>query len=262
MLVSVTIPVYNSRDGLKVSLDSLLKQTYQNWEAVIVDDGSMVSVEDIVEAYKDNRIRSHRFAVNQGRPAARQKTFMMMKGQYCAFLDAGDCFTPDYLKNAIELFLKYDNLLGVSQSMLIKYKELVFSTNYGNIEINIKDPEFDKISFASTIFRSEVCKEYVFDSKLKYSQDRQFLDYISSNYSGNIFTLNSHGYIYNQGSNMKVSTTFFKYYYDALRLFLDGKNLGSIKSLNKAICMPIVQMLFGYEKLLMMRYKKEEICVE
>jgi len=263
MLISVTIPVFNNNDGLKISLNSLLKQTYSNWEAVIVDDGSAIPVEEVVKSYKDDRMRLHTFSVNCGRPVARQQTFKMISGQYGAFLDAGDSFDPNYLKNAVEIFSKNHQLLGVSQSMLIKYKKLVFSTNYNNVEIDVKDPEFEKVGFASTIFKSEICKGYTFNPHLKHSEDRPFLNYISANYTGNIFTLNSHGYIYNQGNdNIKVATTFTKYYYDSMRSFLSGKTSEGIKSFAKAIFMPVLHVFFGYEKLLTMRYKKEKVCAE
>lgn len=258
MLVSVTIPVYNNLEGLKKSLKSVLSQTYANWEAIVVDDGSKENHKKIVDEFNDSRIRFYRLEKNRGRPIARQKTFEMMRGEYCAFLDAGDCYEKDFVKNAISFFTD-DDLLAVSQTMKIIYKNQEYYTYYKEGIIDVKSPIYQRIGFASTIFKASICKNYIFNPALKYSQDRHFLNFISNHNSGKIRLTNTKGYIYNQGDEMKVSITFKKYYYDGLRLFKEKQYLNSILSFFKAISMTIIHFIFGYEKLLKIRFKKNKI---
>lgn len=256
MLVSITIPVYNDSEGLKKSLESLILQSYEEWEAIVVDDGSNKSLLETVTHFKDSRIIFYRLKKNQGRPIARQKTFELMNGFYCGFLDAGDCYEKNFIRDAIELFKK-ESLIGVSQSMKVIYRSILYESTYTNSVIDIKSEDFNKISFASTIFISSFCKKYQFDSKLKYSQDRHFLNSLASNYQGKIGLIDSKSYIYCQGDNMKLKTTFLKYYYDSIRLLKEKKYIKSIIGFNKTIFISIIHLTLGYEKLLEMRFKKK-----
>ena len=255
MLVSITIPVYNDPEGLKKSLKSLIDQSYTNWEAIIIDDGSNVNLQNVINSLSDNRFIFYRFNANKGRPYARQKSFELLKGDYCAFLDAGDQFEKNFLLRTIEVF-KNEPLLAVSQSMKITYKDLIYFSDYNEEIFSLDNTKFNKISFASTVFKSEVCAKYLFNKKLKYSQDKHFLNYVSSNFNGKIKLLNTFNYIYNQGNNMNPNTTYKKYYYDFLRIFDQKKYFNSFIALLKIPFYYMIHIFFGYEKILMLRYKK------
>lgn len=256
MLISITIPVYNNLKGLTLSLQSIIDQTYTQWEVIVVDDGSTENHKSVIEKFNDDRIRFHRFDKNKGRPVARQKTFELMQGEYCAFLDAGDCYEKDFLEKAVHFFSKDKSLLGVSQSMKIVYKNKTYYTYYDKEgAIDIKSPMYQKIGFAPTIIKADICKNYVFDPALKYSQDRHFLNYLSENNDGKIILINSLGYVYNQGNdNIKVSTTFKKYRYDSLRLYKEGKYIKAAMRLCQAFLGALYHRIFGYNKVLEKRY--------
>lgn len=255
-LVSITIPVYNDGEGLRKSLLSLKEQTYDNWEAIVVDDGSILSLHEIINEFKDKRIKFFRFDKNFGRPTARQKTLEIANGEFIGFLDAGDSYVPDFIQNAINVFLKYD-VLAVSQSIVIKYQMEYYYSNYPNKIINIKSNDYQLMSFASTIFKSNICKNHKFNMKLKYSQDRHFLNDLALSSAGDIYLMNSYGYIYDQGSDMKLRTTWRKYYYDIIRLLSDNKIFGSLLLLMKMFFMTTVHLLFGYKKVLSIRFKRK-----
>lgn len=256
MLISVTIPVFNDPEGLKSSLVSLCEQSYENWEAIVVDDGSNVDLSSIVNQFGDRRIIFHRFETNRGRPHARQKTFDLLTGDYCAFLDAGDTYSPDYLENAVKLFENQD-LLGVSQSMTIVYDNEIYISSYSDDTFDVKNSRFSKISFASTIFKSIVSHNYIFNEKLKFSQDRHFLNFVANNHKGKVAVVDTHGYIYNQGSKIRVSTTYKKYYYDLIRLIDEKKYVDAFKGVPKLLILPLVHLIFGYKSLLNMRFSKK-----
>lgn len=108
-LVSVIMPVYNSESFLEESIDSVLNQTYPNWELLIVDDCSTDKSPDILTRYamQDKRIRCFKTASPSGSPCLpRNLAIEAAKGRYIAFLDSDDCWLPDKLERQLSLFTK------------------------------------------------------------------------------------------------------------------------------------------------------------
>jgi len=106
-LVSVLMPAYNQAEYIKEALDSLLKQTYRNWEVAVVDDGSPDNVREIVEGYsrKDSRIRFYH-TDNYGLSHARNYAASKTSGELIIPLDADDIFHQDYIKECVKVFLQ------------------------------------------------------------------------------------------------------------------------------------------------------------
>jgi glycosyltransferase involved in cell wall biosynthesis len=100
--VSVIIPTHNARATLGAALASLQQQTLEDWEAVIVDDGSSDDSHLIAEAYRDPRITLVRQR-QSGAAAARNAGLGMARGRFLAFLDADDFLFPDYLRRSLSL---------------------------------------------------------------------------------------------------------------------------------------------------------------
>jgi glycosyltransferase involved in cell wall biosynthesis len=99
-LVSVVVPAYNRGGTIARSLESISAQTYQNWQAIVVDDGSADATAEIVGtlAREDARFRLIRHAHNRGAQAARNTGIRAARGSWIAFLDADDQFLPDSLR--------------------------------------------------------------------------------------------------------------------------------------------------------------------
>ncbi|MCL5283043.1 MAG: glycosyltransferase family 2 protein [Planctomycetes bacterium] len=95
--MSIIIPLYNKRPYICRALDSVLRQTYRNFEVVVVDDGSTDAGLELVQAYRDTRFRMVRQA-NAGPGAARNRGLAESGGPYVAFLDADDEWMPTYLE--------------------------------------------------------------------------------------------------------------------------------------------------------------------
>lgn len=105
-MISVVIPLYNKEQNIASTLQTVLKQTYQDFEIVIVNDGSTDhSVEEVAKVL-DLRIHLIHQS-NAGVSAARNRGIEEAKGEFVAFLDADDVWKPDYLKTQYELTLKY-----------------------------------------------------------------------------------------------------------------------------------------------------------
>jgi glycosyltransferase involved in cell wall biosynthesis len=100
--VAVIIPAYNSMKFLPRTLDSVLRQTFQDYEVVIVNDGSKDGIEDWARAIDDRRVRLISQA-NQGQSAARNTGISHSKGDYIAFLDSDDLWDPQKLEKQVDV---------------------------------------------------------------------------------------------------------------------------------------------------------------
>lgn len=105
-MISVIIPLFNKEQNIFYTLQTVLNQTFQDFEIVIVDDGSTDKSVEEVKKVIDSRIRLIQQS-NAGVSAARNRGIEEAKGEYIAFLDADDEWKPDYLKTQYELTQKY-----------------------------------------------------------------------------------------------------------------------------------------------------------
>lgn len=96
--VSVIIPVYNGEQILKISLDSLVQQTYSRFEVVIINDGSSDDTEKVVAKYTSLLEIKYIYQENSGVAMARNKGISVATGDYVCFLDADDFYEPDFIK--------------------------------------------------------------------------------------------------------------------------------------------------------------------
>ncbi len=99
-LVSVVIPLYNRKNTILSAVDSALRQTYQNIEVIIVDDGSTDGPESVLERINDSRVRIVRQA-NAGACAARNHGIDVARGKYIALLDSDDSFLENHVSDSV-----------------------------------------------------------------------------------------------------------------------------------------------------------------
>ena len=106
-LISVVIPAYNAGQFLDETLESVLSQTYENWECIIVNDGSTDNTESVAKKWceKDSRFRLTN-KENGGLSSARNWGIKESKAEYIAFLDADDILTPDSLEVRINVLIE------------------------------------------------------------------------------------------------------------------------------------------------------------
>lgn len=110
-LISIITPSYNSEKFISKTIESVLSQTYTNWEMIIVDDCSPDNSNEIIEEYckKDSRVKLIKLEKNSGPARARNTAIKEAKGRYIAFLDADDLWLPDKLEKQIK-FMNENNL--------------------------------------------------------------------------------------------------------------------------------------------------------
>ena len=157
-LVSIITPSYKSERFISQTIESVLSQTYLNWEMIIVDDVSPDNSNSIIEEYikKDDRIKLINLEKNSGPAVARNRAIKEAKGRYIAFLDADDLWMPEKLEKQIEFMTEYNLDLTYSS-----YK-LIDENNNGLGKFITKDI----ISYESLLKTNSIgCLTAIYDSK-------------------------------------------------------------------------------------------------
>lgn len=101
-VVSIIMPSYNTEKYIRDSIDSVIAQTYTNWELIIIDDCSPDNSNEIIESYKDPRIRLLKNERNSGAAVSRNYGLREAKGKYIAFIDSDDTWVKDKLEKQIK----------------------------------------------------------------------------------------------------------------------------------------------------------------
>lgn len=109
-LISIIMPTYNCGKFIGETIETVVKQTYKNWELIIVDDCSKDETEKTVKKYvdNDNRIKYHKLETNQGAAVARTQAMKMAEGNYMAFLDSDDLWKENKLEKQLR-FMEENN---------------------------------------------------------------------------------------------------------------------------------------------------------
>ncbi len=104
-LVSIIMPSWNTGNFIAESIQSVINQTYKNWELIIVDDCSTDNTDEVVSFYKDQRIKYLKNEKNSGAAITRNKALREAQGEWIAFLDSDDLWAPEKLEHQIN-FMK------------------------------------------------------------------------------------------------------------------------------------------------------------
>ena len=133
ILFSIVIPTYNREKIIVKTIQSVLSQTYTNFELIIVDDGSTDNTEKFVRNVKDKRIKFFK-KENEERGAARNYGTNKAKGDYITFLDSDDLLYSKYLEEA-KYFIKKNNSINIFHQLFevrSKDNKLIRSADYSN----------------------------------------------------------------------------------------------------------------------------------
>ncbi len=188
-MISIVVPVYNAEKKIRRCIDSILSQVYENWELILIDDGSSDNSGDVCDYYaqKDARIEVlHQ--ENQGPSIARNKGLAIARGEYVCFIDADDYVLPSYLSDfnldsGVDMALQGLTLSYAKSNSEIKMQPL--STFVSN-----REPFLANMNNCYNLLLGPVCKAYKailvrkygikFPIDIKYGEDRVFvLQYLS-----------------------------------------------------------------------------------
>lgn len=187
-LISIIIPTYNRAHLIGETLDSVLAQTYSNWECIVVDDGSLDRTDMLLDKYskRDNRFQYivKPADLKKGASSSRNLGLQIAKGEFIQFLDSDDILAPNKIEVQLDL-LKKESKYTISTCMWVKFNVLseplnIFTNNvdYKNFE-TIKE-YFDLIGLHGGFF-----------PHLNFLMSRELINY--SGYWNESLTVNDDG---------------------------------------------------------------------
>ncbi len=175
-LVSVLMNCYNGERYLREAIESVLSQTYQNWELVFWDNQSTDKSADIFKSYQDSRLKYHYAPTHTDLGGGRANAWPYLKGEFIAFLDTDDLWLPEKLTKQIPLFDSADVGIVISDTLFFNQKKerQLYGKNLppqGNVFRNLLSKYF--ISLETMVIRKEVIENLkrAFDPDFSFIAD-------------------------------------------------------------------------------------------
>ena len=133
ILFSVIIPTYNSANFLKTALSSVIRQSYQKWEAIIVDNNSSDNTTEVIDSFKDSRIRVVSINNNGVIAASRNLGIRESNGDWIAFLDSDDKWYPSKLYDVYQIIkhMPYYDVISSDEVKVNEQKEKIKTLRFG-----------------------------------------------------------------------------------------------------------------------------------
>ena len=233
-LVSIIIPCYNAENYIKKTIDSVLCQTYQNFEVIIVNDGSTDYSSKIIKTVKDGRIHLVE-QKNKGVSRSRNNGIYLAKGEFIVFLDADDLLDPSFIEKRVFRLSKSAAIACASSVVLIDDKgnkidknKTYFAANKTSQILEFSDEIVTCPS--SYLFKTEFLKKYnfTFNKNLQSSADKYFLLEVLK--QGEIELINNSPMNYrilNGSMSHKITTALLKdqiAFYNEIKNFFENNN--------------------------------------
>lgn len=174
LFFSVIIPTYNRAAFIEKTIRSVLNQSEQNFEIVVVDDGSTDATEEIVKHIEGGKIRYYRIE-NSERGAARNFGATVAKGAYLNFLDSDDMVYPDYLSNALESIQvnDYPPFVHLAYEIKNEHDQVLYKMNFLKSDTDKFLIYGNQLSCIGIFIRREIFERFKFneDRNLSGSED-------------------------------------------------------------------------------------------
>ena len=245
--VSVIVPIYNASEYLSRSIESILNQSYENLEIILIDDCSTDNSKEIIKKYalKDTRIKPFYSEVNQGVSKSRNIGLKSVSGDYVMFMDADDYIVKDMIKIMLEKAIKYNSDMIDSYHLIIYNnktflehkplkKDLVLG-NKDNIEMITKSSYI-----TGKLINTKLIKGLLFNENLRRYEDLVFEHELKLRVN-NYCLIKDVLYYYYQVTGSLINTLGEKHkvYLEAAKIVLD-----LYKNENKESRLTIESMLF------------------
>lgn len=231
-LISIIIPIYNAEEYLEKCINSIIQQTYSNWELILINDGSIDKSETICKKYSNqyNNIYYY-YKINEGVSIARNFGITKAKGKWIIFIDSDDYIKEDYLyqfitdnDNDYDMIVGGYNVFGISKENIKPASSKVITIEYQNfsfIDVQENNPNINILyHICGKLYNKKIIDEYKisFSKKMKLAEDTCFnIDYIS--HINNIKIIPYAGYYYRKNNIEKKRTIDYSTYITHLSLF-------------------------------------------
>ena len=174
-LISIIIPAYNSARYIAATIESAIEQTYKNWEMIIVDDGSIDRTENIIESFKDPRIKYSKIP-HGGCPAAvRNFGINRSEGEYIAFLDSDDIWHKQKLEKQLPHFQATEIIGVASNAVLVPETPYYRQRNWGKSKSGYVDYHYkDLLNYNPIITSSLIVRRETLERAGLFDENRDF----------------------------------------------------------------------------------------
>lgn len=175
-MISIVVPLYNKESTVHSSLDSIISQSYQDWECIVVDDSSTDNSCEIVRNYKDSRIKLFT-KPNGGPSSSRNYGVKKTSGEWVLFLDADDQFLPDALQIFSQYIERYPKAKVITSNFFIERNGNRGLYSMSAFEGKSINPFVDLcfrslfIRTGNTIFHKDIAETYPFNEKYRRYED-------------------------------------------------------------------------------------------
>lgn len=254
MDISIIVPVYNAEKYLKRCINSIVNQSFCDFELILINDGSTDKSGIICDEYAqiDKRIKVvHK--KNEGVSLTRNLGINIANGEYITFIDSDDWIEQDFFKKSIEYIKKNDVSILIT-SFVFEYNKKVFNIFCGKkdeiiLNDEIKKAFFKQNKFTWTVydkfFKKEIIKKYKFDSRFKIGEDMLFCWQILKNIE-KIGYLPLYKYHYDISASKTMSSNFSLKWFDGIKvkkiIYKDVRNISrELELLARSVC--IVEMM-------------------
>lgn len=251
-LVSIIMPSYNTARFIGESINSVINQTYENWELLIVDDCSTDNTDDIVKDFTDKRIHYYKNDRNSGAAVSRNKALREAKGKWIAFLDSDDLWKPEKLEKQLRFMLDNNyhftctardtidedskSLNKVTKSPIHVGKMGMYLYCWPGCLATMYDAEFVGLVQIEDLKKNN---DYAIWLKVIKKCDFYFLDEVLASYRVRKKSI-SHD-------------SFWKLIKSHYVLYRKGERLNSMS----CVCLTVLNLIFGVYKKIFFVYKKE-----
>ncbi|MHA1357606.1 MAG: glycosyltransferase [Candidatus Helarchaeota archaeon] len=172
-LVSVIIPTYNRRELLSRAIKSVLRQSYQEFELIIVDDGSSDGTQEVIQQFSDPRIKYMKLEENQGQPAALNRGIRASQGTYVAFLDDDDELLSSMLESGVKIINQASENTGfvVGRGLKVRQGKVTF---FNEKEVDRKNLFKAQLQYCAVPLAGAIIKRSCFE-KVGYLNEKLIL---------------------------------------------------------------------------------------
>ena len=238
-LITIIIPVYNVEQYLNRCVDSIINQTYNNLEIILVDDGSTDNSGKICDEYalKDKRIKViHK--ENAGVSLARNAGIDVAKGEYIGFIDSDDYIEPDMYEYLYNLMIENNSDISCCNNFDIVNNKCILSTNFpreGVLSLNeILEDSGWGFTIVTKLFNKKTINNIRFDRNLAIGEDFLFCFEVFKNSKKIIFKNKAKYYYYHNQNSVMQKKVFNKKYLGVITLFDNIIDYAKNNNLNSA----------------------------
>lgn len=221
--VSIILPVFNRGKTIVRTINSVINQTYQKWELIIIDDASTDNTKSILRQFNDQRIRLIEHQYNCGPAKSRNDGLNAMEGEFVAFIDSDDTFDANLLEEGVKL-LKLKNADVAVYDIKNIYGHKVSITCCGKSAFN----SFPGV--CNKLYRSQLWNNIRFDSD-NFVEDFPILPLP----------------LLKSGKNVKVNTTFYNYFHNSNSLSHSSRSVSDqLRIIDDVKCLILNLNSIGY----------------